>query len=89
MVAYWPPLTYIHVKRKKTIQKPVDHIAPEGQAQHVVGKPVLAAVVPQAEDGGGSRQQQLQGREAELQALLPTARHGGCLGHISTAQHML
>lgn len=50
---------------------------PEGQAQHVVGKPVLAAVVPHAEGGGGQRHGSFQRREAEFQALLRGRSSGG------------
>jgi hypothetical protein len=44
--------------------------APEGQAQHVVGEPVLVAVVPEAEDGGRQGQRGLERGEAKIQALL-------------------
>jgi hypothetical protein len=60
--------------KSNTTAANTDRRPPEGQAQHVVGKPVLGAVVPDAEGGGGGGHHRLQRREAQLGALLLQAR---------------
>lgn len=48
----------------------LDALQTKGQAEHVVGEPVLVLEVPDGEEARKDRQQELQAGEGELNAVL-------------------